>query len=221
MAGERTLPGIGLTGFWTPGSDGWDAAMDVNWRLLSAVAQLTVISRTTALPGSPTDGNIYIVPSGAGSHPNEVAIRDSGAWVYVTPKEGWLAYIQDTDSIVTWNGSAWTGTAIEVTGSVAGAPTSSQVVLRRVFGLPVVFADEFAGSYASAGTAATASTTFTVKKNGSSVGTIVFAAAGTTGTWSTTGTTVSFAAGDLLEIVAPASADATLAAVAFTVVGVR
>lgn len=57
--------------------------------------------------------------------------------------------------------------------------------------------------------AATAQTIFTVKKNGSSIGTLTFAASGTAASKSFSDTSV--AAGDYITIHAPASPDATLA----------
>lgn len=99
------------------------------------------------------------------------------------------------------------------------APTASEVVMSYIFADAVDFPDEFLGSLAKAGTAATASTVFDVKKNGTNVGTITFAASGTAGTFATTGTTVAFAAGDVLAVVAPASPDATLAGVSLTFKG--
>ena len=104
---ERTLPGLGLTGFWPLGADGWKDAMDANLRLLSAAAQLSVISRTTALPGSPTDGNIYIVPDAAPEFGGQIAIRDAGAWVYVPPKNGMRVWIQDEENLRVYDGSLW------------------------------------------------------------------------------------------------------------------
>ena len=106
MAGERTLPGLGLTGFWDLGSGGWKGANDVNLRVLSAVAQLNVLSMTTTLPGAPPDGNIYIVPVGDANEHN-VAIRDNGAWVLLVPQEGWRAWVRDTDRLVIFDGSIW------------------------------------------------------------------------------------------------------------------
>jgi hypothetical protein len=103
---ERSLPGLGLTGFWDLGADEWNDGMDPNLLLLSAVTQLSVKSATTALPGSPTDGDIYIVPSGGEA--NNVAVRDDGAWVYFTPKEGWRAWVQDTNIFVIFDGTNWT-----------------------------------------------------------------------------------------------------------------
>jgi hypothetical protein len=68
-------------------------------------------------------------------------------------------------------------------------------------------------------TAATASTTFTFLKNGTSFGTAVFAAAGTVPTLSITST--SFAVGDKYTITAPATPDTTLANISFNMLGTR
>lgn len=71
-------------------------------------------------------------------------------------------------------------------------------------------------SKAVAATAATAETTYTMFKNGGSVGTIVFAAAGTTGVF-TVATEVSFAPGDVFEIRNQATADGTLSDISVTI----
>jgi len=73
-----------------------------------------------------------------------------------------------------------------------------------------------AGSLAKAGVAATASTVFTIAQNGSSVATVTFAIAGTTGTFSNQAA-IAIATGDVMTITAPGSADATLANVAITI----
>jgi hypothetical protein len=215
---SHTLPGLGLSGGYSAGDDGWTAEMNLNLLLLSALST-GVKSRVTALPGSPANGDIYIVPS----PDNRVAIRDGGAWTYLTPPSGLRLWVTDESALVAWNGTAWVSPKqpFDIATFVAGAPANSETVLRYVFARAVTFADEFAGSQATAGTAATASTTFTVKKNGSSVGMIVFGAAGASGAFTTTGTSVSFAAGDYLEIVAPSTADTTLANISITLAGVR
>lgn len=64
-------------------------------------------------------------------------------------------------------------------------------------------------SVAKALTAATASTTYDVQKNGVSVGSIVFAAAATVGTITLTGNP-SFVRGDIVDVLPPAQADTTL-----------
>lgn len=102
-----------------------------------------------------------------------------------------------------------------------GVPSASAIVLRVPVARAITFADEFAGSYATATVAATGSTVFDVQKNGSSVGSITFSASGTTGAFTTTGGTVSLAAGDILSVVAPGTADATLANVGIVLAGTR
>lgn len=72
-------------------------------------------------------------------------------------------------------------------------------------------------SQAKLGSAATASTVISLKKNGTQFGTITFAAAGTSGTFSCTAT--SFAAGDVLTEVTPASPDTTAADLGVTLRG--
>lgn len=107
MTGERTLPNLGLLGFWTGGSDGWDTGMDQNMLMLSSLAQMTVISRTTAVPASPADGAIYIVPANDATNPNKIAIRDNSAWTYKMPKTGWTAFVQDSVELVYFTGAVW------------------------------------------------------------------------------------------------------------------
>ena len=76
-------------------------------RKLDAVIQLSVVSATTtAEPSSPTDGAVYIVPSGkSGAHWSAFAnwslgyYRD-GAWAEITPREGWVAFVRDTDQLL-------------------------------------------------------------------------------------------------------------------------
>jgi hypothetical protein len=73
----------------------------------------------------------------------------------------------------------------------------------------------FAGSAASAGTAATSAAAFNIQKNGSNIGTMNFAASATTATF-TLASATTFNAGDVLTILAPSPQDATLANVSWT-----
>lgn len=102
-----------------------------------------------------------------------------------------------------------------------GMPEASAVLLRFIFPRAASFADDFAGSKGLAVTAATASYVLSIKKNGTTIGSITFAAAGTTPTFATSGGATSFVADDVLTIVGAASPDASLADLAFTLVGTR
>lgn len=103
----RTLPGLGLTGYWDLGADGWKDAMDVNLRLLSALCQCRAKSRTVVLPGSPSNGDIYIVKADAATNANSIALRDNGEWLYLPPAVGYIAYVADAAEWVFYNGTVW------------------------------------------------------------------------------------------------------------------
>ena len=101
-----------------------------------------------------------------------------------------------------------------------GAPTASMIVFHHVFTQAVTFVASLTDSYVKAGTAATAQTDFDLKKNGSSIGTVRFAAAGTTASYVSISAS-SWVAGDILTLIAPATPDATIADIWGTLVGVR
>jgi hypothetical protein len=81
-------------------------------RVLDAAVQLSVLDRDlTAPPGGPSDGDRYIPASGAtgdwsGKDLNIAAWQD-GAWAFLVPREGWLCWVADEDTLLVWDGSAW------------------------------------------------------------------------------------------------------------------
>lgn len=97
-----------------------------------------------------------------------------------------------------------------------GVPGNSQILLRWTAPRPITIVIGAINSQCTAGTAATGSTTITINKNGSSVGTIAISSSGTTGTF-TVASSVSLVAGDILTIVGPGTADATLADISITI----
>jgi hypothetical protein len=82
-------------------------------RLLDGMVQIGVLSRVlTTPPGSPTDGDRYIVASGAtglwtGWDLN-VAFWTDGAWLRLVPRRGWVAWSVADAGLYVWNGTAWT-----------------------------------------------------------------------------------------------------------------
>ncbi len=81
---------------------------------LDALVQLSVASATTsAQPASPADGSVYILPAGKtgaawGAMANgALAYYRDGAWEQITPREGWIAFVRDTDQVQFYTGSAW------------------------------------------------------------------------------------------------------------------
>jgi hypothetical protein len=154
-----------------------------------------------------------VINSGTG---NVTVKGATGTSAVLVPGEGLLCLGEGTN-ILPFRTSQPYETAFYVSGLI---PEVTNVV-RHVFARTVIFPANFAGSYAAADEAATASTVFSVLKNGATVGAITFAISAATATFTTSGgTPVTFVAGDVLEVTPP-TPDATLADIAFNLVGAR
>lgn len=102
--------------------------------------------------------------------------------------------------------------------SIPGSPLKqSEWLFGYTFDFPGTFAANFAGSFATAGIAALNPTVISVRKNGVEFCTLKFT--GKAGVFTSPQT--SFVVGDLLEMVAPAIADPTLAELSITLFGTR
>ena len=79
---------------------------------LDVLSQLAVISRNlTAPPANPMDSDRYLVAAAAtggwAGQSGKVAVRQSGAWVFYAPKNGWKLWVEAEQALVIYNGSAW------------------------------------------------------------------------------------------------------------------
>lgn len=101
---------------------------------------------------------------------------------------------------------------------IAGKPAASEKLIRYKTAAPFTLPAGLTGSQFVAETAATASTAFSITRNGVAIGTLTFAAAGTVPTVAFASGTA-FAAGDVLGLDAPGTADTTLADISFTFLG--
>ncbi len=108
---ERIMPGLGLRAFYAPGQRDWGTSLSEDLRSLSVLVQARALSRSTALPGSGSAGDIRIVPEGAPANAGTLALWDGepGAedWVYLTPQEGWQIWVADEARHVRFTGGAW------------------------------------------------------------------------------------------------------------------
>jgi hypothetical protein len=214
MAGERVLPGLGLRGFYTIGSDGWETTVSEDLLKISVTAQITVISRTTVLPGSPTDGDMYIVIVGAALNEEELAVRENGAWVYYVADPGWTAWVIDDAEFVSFDGTNWVaggGASLprpyDLGLFAAGVLTNDETVFKLVVGRVFKMLADFTDSTANLLVAPSGgSVIFSLKKGGVEFGTITFLDAATAGTYAATtgGVDTAFALADVITVVAPA-----------------
>ena len=111
---------------------------------------------------------------------------------------------------------AITSVPYDLACQVTGVPDASAVILRFIADRAFTLAAS--GQRGTAGVAATAQTDFVVAVNAVTKATLRFAASGTTITV-VGGTATTIAAGDIVTITAPASPDATLADLGFTLAG--
>jgi len=111
-------------------------------------------------------------------------------------------------------------TPYNLSASITGLMIGGEILLQYVFPEAVTFKSGLTGSYAKSNTAATASTTVLIQKNGAAIGSMAWAGSGTSATF-TFSSDVAFAAGDILQLVAPGTADGTLADIGITLAGVR
>lgn len=232
MAGERTLPGLGLTGFWDLGDNTYKTGLDSNLRTLSAVAGGSAKSRVTALPASGALGDIYLVRSDAGATANNVAIWDGAAgaeaWVYLPAVEGLKFWVVDESKNYQFVGSSWS--EVVAGGSASSAPYDLRFAFDATPGgsdvldtlpLPraVAFEADFGPSLGLVGTNPAAPFVLSVQSNGTEIGTVSVATDGSFSFSTNTGSAQIVPAGAVLTLVAPASADAAVANMSLTLAG--
>ncbi len=221
----------------------WAAAQATPWtghnqalRVLDAAASRWIIEDRdlTAPPGSCADGACYLIKATAtgawagldGKLAIALGTNAASGWHTVTVAvEGVQLYIRDENTTIEYDGAAW-----NVVGSLlipfsvgiafTSTPTGSEVLALYTFAEAVTFLDDWAGAVGDVGTNPTSSFVLDVQKNGSAVGTVTISTGGAF-TFATTGAAVSFAIGDQIKIIAPVTADATVANVSITFKGER
>jgi hypothetical protein len=109
-------------------------------RSLDVLVQPAVESRTIATPpSSPASGDTYIVgPSGTGAwagNDGKIATYVDGGWDFITPADGWFAYVNDTAQVAICQSGAWVplvttgGTSIAMWGINATADLTNRLTV--------------------------------------------------------------------------------------------
>jgi Protein of unknown function (DUF2793) len=81
-------------------------------RGLDAIVQLSVADRDLAAPpGSPADGERYLIAAGAtgdwAGHDGKIAAYQDDAWMFYEPREGWITWVADEDITLAFDGTNW------------------------------------------------------------------------------------------------------------------
>lgn len=172
-------------------------------------------------PGTTTLKNSYTDSTAASANTNPVILDakgEAGIWTSGLFK---LNLLQSDDTQVTGYPVDMLGSgqsSYDISAFLSGKPANSEIVLRLPMVRAVTFDVNMAGSKGSASVAATASTTYVIAQNGTTIGTMVFALGGTSASF-VAAASITLAIGDILSVTAPASADATLANVGFILAG--
>ena len=184
-----------------------------------AFAALNVASaRELVLPAI---RRVIVVDNTAGAA--ALVVRQGGTTVIVPAGANQLLHTTGTTGgLLAVAPAAQTGGAapFDIAVYFPGQPEAAERLLKlevaRGFSLPA----DLTGSRGHADTAATTEAVCTILQNGASVGSITFAASSQDAAFSLAGG-LACVPGDRLELVAPATLDATLAGRAFTLIGTR
>lgn len=104
-------------------------------RALEIFGQIIVITTLdTAPPVSAAEGDAYVIADGAtgdwAGHDNEVAYYSGGAWLFLTPRIGWLAYSLYDTTNYRYNGNSPNGWAVDAgAGDASTIPYDSTITI--------------------------------------------------------------------------------------------
>jgi hypothetical protein len=228
LSGKPTIPAAQVNSDWNAVSGVAQilnkptipaAQVSSDWNASSGVAQI-LNKPTTFTPPIATASVLGGVKIGSG-----VTVAGDGT-ISVT------AYSLPTASASVLGGvKVGTGLAVAGDGTLSvsnidlgsffpGIPANSQRMARTKIIRTIILKAGLPSSQADADAAATAATTLTIKQNGTSIGTVNFAAGASIATF-TFSADITLAAGDVLAIDNQASADATLGNISITLAGLR
>jgi len=102
---------------------------------LDALAHLRLQSVSVAdPPAAPAEGAVWAIPvspTGAWSgHAGALAVWLTGSWTFVTPQEGWVAWVIDASAVAAFRGGAWTRDAVLGGGArLQVVPIEAEIIL--------------------------------------------------------------------------------------------
>lgn len=134
-------PRIGL-GYVMPSQAQKHVTVNESLRRLDAVVQCAVKSATTTgEPGTPAEGDAYILPAGRSGPAwdilaeTHIAVFQDGAFTAIPPAAGFLAYAMDTGRFLLFDGTAWrtiplSGDNVPSLGINTGADANNRLAVK-------------------------------------------------------------------------------------------
>lgn len=78
---------------------------------LDDVVQLGIAKRLAAPPINPVDGERFLIAENASldwaARDGQIAVFNAGAWQYYSPKEGWIAWVVETEVLYIFSSAMW------------------------------------------------------------------------------------------------------------------
>ena len=203
---------------YTSGADITLTSTQYRRNLRFNIANLTASGKKLILPANK---KLAIVTNeAANTHP--ISVEKGSTALSILPGAAAIIYTDGTtDGLLAVGTATSARKPYDIATYCNGLPDISEMLLRFNYPRAVTLPANLVGSRITAAAAATATTDFILSKNGGSIATLRFAAAGTTATIVGMGSDITFAVNDQLSIQAPATPDATLADIAFTIAGVQ
>lgn len=213
---------------WDLGEDLWKDGVDKNFRMNDMFTGLTVISDAlTAPPGSPADGDTYLVKATAtgawATFDGKIASWQNGVWYFYAVAKGLRGLFVNHGDFRVYDGSAWgtENTYARLPAEVQNIPMAFPFVGQPASGLtiyiPIVqdtdIPADFAGSigYSNVNAAGTAVANIGYIRSGTptAIGTFTFTSSGSLATPSTQAL-LHLLANDILTCSAPSPQNAAL-----------
>jgi hypothetical protein len=201
-----------------------------NWTLTESEFTRNFLFKASGITGATRD---LITPSTVNSNATKrvfaawnadddqsLRVKAAGSGTTVTLAPGGRAVLQQVGDDITVIASYVASFAYDIGFFIPDQPDDNDLVAQFVSVRDFTLADDFAGSRGTCAVPPASTAAFTVKKNGSTIGTVSIDTSGVF-TFATTGAGVTMAPGDILTVFAPTPQDANLADISMFFQGTR
>lgn len=108
---------------------------------LDQIVHLSVKSRLAPMPpGDPAENETHIVADAAGGafagQSGKIASFTSGDWDFISPSDGWLAWVEDDAALVAYHSGAWVSAGTAAALSTLGINASADMTNRLAVSSP-------------------------------------------------------------------------------------
>lgn len=122
-------PNLGLETGFAENQDGWGGPYNEAMRRLDALTERLALDVVDELPGSPTDGDRYLLSAVATENANKFAVRVQGAWSFYAPPLIQTIFVKSLGFWVCWQSDEWVDQGVPSHGHSIGGITGLTAAL--------------------------------------------------------------------------------------------